>query len=217
MAGDVLVAETPVVKAGAPVDVGAPIRLRRPEHPWVSRGGVKLAGALERFGVDPKDRIAGDIGASTGGFTDCLLRSGALRVYAIDVDTDQLDWRLREDARVRPVAGNARYLEPDWIEDTVDLVTIDVSFISIRKILPAAVRILGEGGEILALVKPQFEVGRGHVGRGGIVRDSRLQQEAVEAVARAGAECGLKYRDSGPAAIPGKRGNQEFFLWFQKP
>ena len=216
MAGAVLVEEQPILKAGASVAAGASVRLRRKAHPYVGRGGVKLAGALDEFGVDPAGGAAADIGASTGGFTDCLLRAGARRVWAIDVDTDQLDWRLRADPRVRTVRGNARYLERDWLEDAVDLVTMDVSFISVRKILPVVPRILGPGGQVLVLVKPQFEVGRGQVGRGGIVRDPDLHARAVDDVVADAASSGLGLRGTCPSPIRGKQGNQEFWVWFQR-
>lgn len=215
MAGDVLVGGTPVSKAGAEVDIGASLRLRHPPHKWVSRGGIKLEGALSSFGITPLGRVAADIGASTGGFTDCLLDSGVRHVWAVDVDTDQLDWRLRSDPRVRPVEGNARYLEPAWIGEPVGIATVDVSFISVRKILPALCPILEPGADLLVLVKPQFEVGRGQVGKGGIVRDPEAQSGAVEAVARSGVSHGLSLLGTCPAVITGKQGNQEHFVWFR--
>jgi len=217
MAGDVLVGDTPVLKAGAAVEAGARLRLRRPPHPYVGRGGVKLEGALEAFGVDPAGRIAADIGASTGGFTDCLLRKSALRVYAIDVDTNQLDWRLRSDDRVRTIAMNARYLEAGDLPESVDLVTIDVSFISVCKILPVVPRILRSGGEALVLVKPQFEVGPNQVGKGGIVSDPELHRMAVALVRDESGALGFTVEDVCASPIKGKQGNQEFFLWLRKP
>lgn len=215
MAGDVLVGDVPVLKAGASVEVGSSVRLRRPPHPYVSRGGVKLEGALRGFGLDPSGRIAADVGSSTGGFTDCLLRAGALRVWAIDVDTRQLDWRLRADPRVRTVEGNARNLERGWLEDPVDLVTMDVSFISATRILPALRGILPAGGDLIVLVKPQFEVGREQVGKGGIVRDPALHRQAVDAVIAGAAESGFGDRGRCRSPIAGKQGNQEFFVWFR--
>lgn len=217
MAGDVLVAGTPVTKPGAPVEAGAPVRLRRPPHPYVSRGGVKLAGALGHFGIDVGGRVAADIGSSTGGFTDCLLRNGAARVWAIDVDTDQLDWRLRQDPRVWLVSGNARYLDPAWLDEPVDIVVVDVSFISVGKILPVVPPVMGVTGDILALVKPQFEVGRKQVGKGGIVRDPALHRQAVESVVETARASGLVVVGTCPATITGKQGNQEYFVWLRKP
>jgi 23S rRNA (cytidine1920-2'-O)/16S rRNA (cytidine1409-2'-O)-methyltransferase len=215
MAGDVLVDDRPVVKAGAEVADGAPVRLRRPPHPYVSRGGIKLEGALEDFGIGVGGRSAADIGSSTGGFVDCLLRSGAERVFAVDVDPDQLDWRLARDERVRKVRGNARYLEPAWIPEPIDLVTVDVSFISLRRILPPLVRLLAGGGDVLALVKPQFEVGRGQVGKGGIVRDPALRDAAVDDVVTSASSLGFAFRASTASPITGKQGNQEFFVWLE--
>jgi 23S rRNA (cytidine1920-2'-O)/16S rRNA (cytidine1409-2'-O)-methyltransferase len=216
MAGDVLVGDRPVLKAGTEVAGHSPVRLRRPPHPYVSRGGVKLGGALADFGIAVGGRTAADIGASTGGFTDCLLQSGARKVFAIDVDPEQLDWRLAEDERVRKIAGNARYLEPGWLDEPVDLVTIDVSFISLSLILPPAARLLAVGGEIVALVKPQFEVGRAQVGKGGIVRDPTLQAGAVAGVLELARSLGLSVRGSMPSPITGKMGNQEFFVWLER-
>ena len=216
MAGDVLVEDQPVLKAGAGVDAGARLRLRRPPHPYVGRGGVKLRGALDAFGIDVAGRISADIGASTGGFTDCLLRAGARRVYAIDVDTDQLDWRLRQDLRVRTVCINARHLDRSALPEAVDLVTVDVSFISVAKILPGVVEILGPGGNALILVKPQFEVGRKKVGKGGIVGDPGLHREAVGGIVQEALRLGFEHRGASPAAITGKQGNQEFFIWLRR-
>jgi len=212
MAGNVLVEDTPVLKAGTPVADDASVRLRGAGHPFVGRGGVKLEGALVRFKIDPSGWVAADIGASTGGFTDCLLRRGAARVYAIDVDTDQLDWRLRSDPRVMPIRGNARYLERDWVPEPVALAVVDVSFISVSKVLEALPAIILPGGDVVALVKPQFEVGRGRVGKGGVVRDPELQREAVEAVIREASKSGFACEARCPAPITGKQGNQEFFI-----
>lgn len=212
MAGDVLVDDRPVQKAGASVAADAAVRLRRPSHPFVGRGGVKLRGALDRFAIDPRGWRAVDIGSSTGGFTDCLLMAGAAHVYALDVDVTQLDWKLQCDARVTPVKGNARYFQSGWIPGPVDLAVIDVSFISLTKILPAAHDMLRPGGRCLALVKPQFELGRKRIGKGGIVSDPSLHAEAVDAVVAASGGAGFTHRDSCAAAIAGKSGNQEFFV-----
>ena len=212
MAGDVLVDDEPVVKAGASVDPASQVRLRGREHPFVGRGGVKLQGALDVFHVDPRGLVCADVGASTGGFTDCLLIAGAGHVYAVDVDTSQLDWKLRSDSRVTLVEGNARYFEADWIGEPVDLATIDVSFISLGKILPAVSGMFTPGGRCLALVKPQFEVGRENVGKGGIVSDPRLHQEAVLGVISFAEQSGYVCRGTCPSPITGKEGNQEFFV-----
>lgn len=216
MAGDVLVEDTPVRKAGTGVDSNATVRLRRAPHPFVSRGGVKLDGALETLGIKPEGWITADIGSSTGGFTHCLLLRGARRVYAVDVDRTQLDWKLQTDARVIQIEGNARYMEADWIPEPLDLVTIDVSFISLAKILPAVSGIISEGARCLALVKPQFEVGRAKVPRGGVVTDPGLHDTAVASVIAAAEELGLEHRTTCPSSITGKEGNREFFLLLER-
>ena len=212
MAGDVLVNDRPVLKAGTGVDAGSRLRLRRPPHPFASRGGVKLQGALEQFGIDPAGWASADIGASTGGFTDCLLQAGARCVYAIDVDCTQLAWKLHGDRRVVPIEGNARYLDAKRIPERVDLVVIDVSFISLAKILGPARGILKTGGVCLALVKPQFELERGKVGPGGIVRDPDHHAEAVRSVVSAAESLGFVPRGAGRSPIDGKEGNREFFV-----
>jgi 23S rRNA (cytidine1920-2'-O)/16S rRNA (cytidine1409-2'-O)-methyltransferase len=217
MAGDVLVEDAPVTKAGTGVDDGAHIRLRRPTHPFVGRGGVKLQGAVDVLGIDPAEKVCADIGSSTGGFTDCLLQRGALRVWAVDVDTSQLDWKLRSDPRVTPVEGNARYLSPDWIPEPLDLVTVDVAFISVTKILGRLPALLKTAGQCLILVKPQFELGPDKVGKGGIVLDPSLHLEAVEGVLKAAAKLELVLLGRCPSPITGKEGNREFFLLFGKP
>jgi 23S rRNA (cytidine1920-2'-O)/16S rRNA (cytidine1409-2'-O)-methyltransferase len=216
MAGDVLVEDTPVRKAGTGVDSNASVRLRRAPHPFVSRGGVKLDGALETLDIKPEGWITADIGSSTGGFTHCLLLRGARRVYAVDVARTQLDWKLQTDARVIQIEGNARYMEADWIPEPLDLVTIDVSFISLAKILPAVAGIISEGARCLALVKPQFEVGRAKVPRGGVVTDPGLHDTAVASVIAAAEELGLEHRTTCPSSITGKEGNREFFLLLER-
>lgn len=217
MAGHVLVGDVPVLKAGTPIDVEAPLRVRQPSQTYVSRGGLKLEGAIRNFRVTLDGCIAADIGASTGGFTDCLLRAGVLRVYAVDVDTTQLDWRLRRNERVRTVEMNARYLEATSLPETVDFVAVDVSFISVRKILPVLPAVLGPAGDVMVLVKPQFEVGRSQVGRGGIVKDPVLHEQAVRDVQAMAVSCGFTVEGICPSPITGKRGNQEFFLWLRRP
>ena len=215
MAGSVLVNETPATKAGMPVAEDATVRLKEAPYPYVSRGGVKLEGAVGSFGIHVEGKICLDAGCSTGGFTHFLLLNGAARVYALDVDVKQLDWKIRNDPRVRMIEMNARFLEPPHIGEPVDLVTIDVSFISLTMLLPGIPAVLKTGGECLALVKPQFEVGREHVGKGGIVRDSNLQQAAIDKVAEAGFSAGLDFLGSHESSITGREGNREFFILFR--
>ena len=217
MAGNVLVDEAPATKAGMAVAEDADIRLKQAPHPYVGRGGVKLEGAIRAFGVGVSGRICLDIGSSTGGFTHFLLLNGAERVYAVDVDVKQLDWKLRNDPRIRTVELNARFLEPVHIGEPVDLVTIDASFISLTMLLPRVPAVMKAGGDCLALVKPQFEVGREQVGKGGIVRDAKLQEEAVAKVANAGESVGLHFVGSCESPITGREGNREFFVFFNKP
>ena len=213
LAGQVKVDGHVLSKAGAPVPAEAIVELIVPDHPYVGRGGVKLAHALDDFKIDPAGRRALDIGASTGGFTDVLLRRGAASVIALDVGHNQLDWKLRSDPRVIVREGvNARALSAVDVPHTVNLVTIDVAFISLRHILPALPPFLESGADIVALVKPQFEAGRGEVGKGGIVSDPAVQDAAVRQVAEAAAAIGLARLAMAPSAITGATGNQEFFL-----
>ena len=217
MAGNVLVDNQPATKAGLAVADNADISLKGALHPYVSRGGIKLEGAARSFGISVSDKICLDIGSSTGGFTHYLLLNGARCVYAVDVDVKQLDWKLRNDPRVRPVEINARFLELSTIGELVDLVTIDASFISLSLLLPRIPAVMKAGAECLALVKPQFEVGRGQVGKGGIVRDSNLQQAAVDTIAEAARGAGLEFLGSHESSITGREGNREFFLHLRKP
>jgi 23S rRNA (cytidine1920-2'-O)/16S rRNA (cytidine1409-2'-O)-methyltransferase len=213
LAGQVLVDGAIAWKAGAAVAPSARIELVTPDHPYVGRGGIKLAHALDAFGIEAAGRRALDIGASTGGFTDVLLQRGAASVVALDVGHGQLDWRLRNDPRVLVREGvNARALTRDDLPDVVDLVTIDVAFISLRHVLPAIPPLLAPGADIVALVKPQFEAGRDEVGRGGIVRDPKVHQAVIERVTRAAEAVGLRRIAMTPSPITGAAGNQEFFL-----
>jgi 23S rRNA (cytidine1920-2'-O)/16S rRNA (cytidine1409-2'-O)-methyltransferase len=216
LAGKVRVDGRVVTKAGTAVPADADVALIEPDHPYVGRGGVKLAHALDVFAIDPAGRVALDIGASTGGFTDVLLRRGARRVVALDVGRGQLDWTLRQDPRVVDVEGvNARTLRPDDLPDGLrafDLVTIDVSFISLRMILPAVPPLLAPGADVVALVKPQFELGPREVGRGGIVRDEQARRRSVEGVAAAADAIGLSRVAETPSPIAGMEGNREIFL-----
>ena len=216
LAGDVTVRGIPIAKAGTMIDEDAAIALRQPDHPWASRGGVKLAHALDVFQIDVTQMLALDIGASTGGFTDVLLQRGARKVIALDVGHNQIDWRLRQDPRVVVMEGvNARAISPDTfpIDARVfDLVTIDVSFISLRHILPAVPALLAPTGRVIALVKPQFEAGRGEVGKGGIVRDAQVHARVVDDVTDAARQIGLERLAVEPSPIEGATGNREFLM-----
>lgn len=213
LAGRVLVEEQKIEKCGARVAAGAAVRLLGGLLKYASRGGLKLEGALDHFRVQVEGKTCLDTGASTGGFTDCLLQRGAAKVFAVDVGTNQLDWKLRRDPRVVSLdKTNARYLTIEQIGERVALATMDVSFISATLILPALSPLLEPGAETLILVKPQFEVGRGQVGKGGIVRDSKLQQEAVSKVSRKLLELGFSHIGSSESVLPGATGNREFFL-----
>ena len=216
MAGNVLVNSQPATKPGVGVARDADIHLKEAPYPYVSRGGVKLEGAVRSFGIHIQDKICLDIGSSTGGFTHFLLINSAARVYALDVDVKQLDWKVRNDARVHPIELNARFLELSHIGEKVDLVVIDVSFISLAMLMSRIPAVMKSGGECLALVKPQFEVGREHVGKGGIVRDAKLQQSAVDHVAGATRSAGLEVMGSQESSITGREGNREFFLFLKK-
>jgi len=213
LAGQIKVNGAVSSKAGANVDPEAEVELVAPDHPYVGRGGIKLAHALDAFAVDPAGRWALDVGASTGGFTDVLLQRGAAHVVALDVGRGQLDWRLRNDPRVTVrEAVNARALTREDVPAAVDLVTIDVSFISLRHIFPALAAILAPGADVVALVKPQFEAGRHEVGKGGLVTDPAVH-EAVVARATVDAEAsGFARVAMTPSPITGASGNQEFFL-----
>ena len=213
MAGQVRVNGTMVSKAGTSVPADAEIALATPDHPYVSRGGVKLAHALDAFTIDVRNRSALDIGASTGGFTDVLLQRGARQVVALDVGHGQLDWRLRTDPRVIVLEHvNARFLQPTNLPGRVDVVTIDVSFISLRHILPVVPPILTVQADVVALVKPQFEAGRDDVGEGGLVLDPVVHQRVVDEIRGAARAVGLSPVAMTPSPITGATGNQEFLL-----
>lgn len=219
LAGDVSVAGVSGAKAGTLVDPDANIAVRIPDHPWVGRGGVKLAHALDAFGIDPAGWVALDIGASTGGFTDVLVQRGARLVVALDVGRNQLDWKLRNDPRVRVLEGiNARYLRAADLPDDArafDLVTIDVAFISLRQILPVVPPRLRPGALVIALVKPQFEAGRQDV-RKGIVRDPAIHERVIEEVTSAARALGLERVGLEPSPIEGAEGNKEFFICLKR-
>ena len=217
MAGHVKVDDRAISKAGTAVAEDARIEVAEPDHPYVGRGGVKLAHALDAFGIDPSGKRALDVGASTGGFTDVLLQRGAASVIALDVGRAQLDWRLRSDPRVTVVEGvNARSLTRTDVPDLVDLVTIDVSFISLGHILPALPPLVAAGADIVALVKPQFEAGREQVGKHGLVSDPAVHEEVIERVTAHAAAAGLERVAMAPSALKGATGNQEFFLHLRR-
>ena len=213
LAGRVKVGGAVVSKAGTSVPADAPVEVVEPDFPWVGRGGVKLAHALDTFRIDVAGREALDVGASTGGFTDVMLQRGARRVVALDVGHGQLDWRLREDPRVVVLEHrNARQLDRGWLPAPVDIVTIDVSFISLRLILPVLPAVLAPGADVVALVKPQFEAGRGEVGRGGLVKDPAVHEAVLAHVTASAASCGLARVAMTPSPITGATGNQEFLM-----
>ncbi len=218
MAGAVAVDGRRADKPGRAVADDAELELLAPREPFVSRGGRKLAAALDHFGVDPAGAVCLDVGASTGGFTDCLLERGARRVYAVDVGYGQLDYKLRRDPRVVVMERvNARHLAADALPEAADLITMDLSFISIVKVVPALLPHLAPGGRLLPLVKPQFEAGRGQVGRGGVVRDAALRLSVVEERIADLAAMGLEARGTFESPVPGARGNVEFFVLLAGP
>jgi 23S rRNA (cytidine1920-2'-O)/16S rRNA (cytidine1409-2'-O)-methyltransferase len=212
LAGQVLVKGQKIEKPGSQVAVDAQIEMVGERLRYASRGGLKLEGALEDFSVTPCDKICLDVGSSTGGFTDCLLQHGARRVYAVDVTASQLDWKLRQDPRVRLVERNARYLLAEDVPERVELVVLDVSFISVSKVLPAIVPLAAAGGAFLILIKPQFELEKRDVGKGGIVRDAALHERAIEHVTASAKEAGLEILGVRPSRLQGAEGNREFFL-----
>ncbi|UCC66178.1 MAG: TlyA family RNA methyltransferase [Deltaproteobacteria bacterium] len=205
-------------KAGTLVRSDAVIRITHNPQPYVSRGGLKLEKALEFFGINPQGKVAMDVGASTGGFTDCLLQKGARRVYAIDVGYGQLAWKLQQDPRVINLQRrNIRHLNREEVGEEVDLAVIDSSFISLTLVIPSTLTFLRKGGELVALLKPQFEVGRGEVGKGGVVRDPEKHRQSVEKVLRFGEDIGLTLRGVMESPLRGPKGNREFFLYFESP
>jgi len=217
LAGEVAVDAKRAEKAGQPVAENASIEVHSRLQKYASRGGFKLEGALEDLHVNPQGKICLDVGSSTGGFTDCLLQQGAARVYAVDVNTDQLAWKLREDARVITLKKNARELAPGDLPELADLAVVDVSFISATKVLPGAVACCKPGGQLLILIKPQFELERADVGKGGIVRDAKLHEKAIASVRGAAESLRLTGLEVSPSRLPGAEGNQEYFLHAVKP
>jgi 23S rRNA (cytidine1920-2'-O)/16S rRNA (cytidine1409-2'-O)-methyltransferase len=216
LAGEVLVNGARVNKSGTAVTEDASLEVNSREQKYASRGGFKLEGALRDFHIDPAGRICLDVGSSTGGFTDCLLQHGALRVYAVDVTVHQIAWKLHQDQRVVRIERNARELSPSDIPELIDLITIDVSFISAGKVLSPASRIAKSAADFLILVKPQFELRREDIGPGGIVSDTALHEKAIAIVRQAAESAGLACLGVQPSQLAGAEGNQEYFLHARK-
>ena len=217
LAGQVLVDEQMVDKAGAQVHDQAQIRIKGEDIPFVSRGGLKLEHALQNFSVAIDGRVAIDVGASTGGFTDCLLQHGAAKVFAVDVGYGQLAWKLRCDSRVVNLERtNIRYLSTGTLGEKPTLAVIDASFISLDKVLPPTLLLLSDSAEIIALIKPQFEVGRGEVGKGGVVRDEEKHQEVIDRVRELAQNLGCEVLDVCASPILGPKGNREFLIHLQR-
>jgi 23S rRNA (cytidine1920-2'-O)/16S rRNA (cytidine1409-2'-O)-methyltransferase len=218
MAGQVVVGDHTVDKAGQQVAIDAEVRLKGEQLPYVSRGGLKLRRALDEFDIDVAGLVAVDVGSSTGGFTDCLLQAGAVKVFAIDVGYGQLAWKLQLDPRVVSMEKtNIRYVTPDQLDDVPALAVIDASFIPLSKVLPATIGLLQPGGRIIALIKPQFEVGKGEVGEGGIVRDPAAHEKVIDDVRRTALDLGLTVAGLCESPITGADGNREFLILLHKP
>jgi len=216
LAGEVQVDGQPAAKAGMPVAENARIEITSSLQKFSSRGGTKLEGALEDFAVEPAGWVCLDVGASNGGFTDCLLQHGATRVYALDVNVEQLDWKLTKDARVIPIKRNARELRLNDLPEPVNLVVIDVSFISVLKVIAPAVAVAKPSAVFLILIKPQFELRREDIGPGGIVIDQALHDQAIQSVREHVESIGLEYLGVRPSHLMGAEGNQEYFLHARK-
>ncbi len=217
MAGKVGVEGKVIDKPGTKIDFEAAIEVRGEASPYVSRGGEKLEGALRAFSVDPNGLVVLDVGASTGGFTDCILQKGARKVYAVDVGYGQLAWKLQRDPRVVNLERrNIRYLKREEVEEEVDLILIDTSFISIEKFLAHLLDFVKEGGAILGLIKPQFEVGKEEVGKGGVVRDPTLHQKVIDRISNFCRGLGLEILGITESPLLGPKGNKEFFIYLRK-
>jgi len=217
MAGKVIVEGKKMTKPGVQINVDAQVLLQERDSPYVSRGGEKIEGALKAFGIDPKGMIVLDVGASTGGFTDCLLQKGAKKVYAVDVGYGQLAWRLQKDPRVVNLERrNIRYLPREEVKEETDLIVIDTSFISVEKFLPRLLGFLKKGGAILSLIKPQFEVGKGEVGKGGVVRDKALHEKVIDRISNVSRGLGLTVLGVTESPLLGPKGNKEFFIYLKK-
>jgi 23S rRNA (cytidine1920-2'-O)/16S rRNA (cytidine1409-2'-O)-methyltransferase len=216
LAGEVRVDGQRVDKAGLPVSEASGLEITSRQQKFVSRGGFKLEGALEDFAIDPADRVCLDVGASNGGFTDCLLQHGAARVYALDVNVEQLDWKLRKDPRIIRIERNARALRAVDVPEKVDIVVIDVSFISVRKVISPALASAKPAFTLLILIKPQFELRREEIGPGGIVKNKTLHEKAIRAVREHAESLGLECLGVCPSRLLGAEGNQEYFLHARK-
>jgi 23S rRNA (cytidine1920-2'-O)/16S rRNA (cytidine1409-2'-O)-methyltransferase len=217
LAGKVIVDDHRVDKAGAQVLVDADLRLKGEDIPYVSRGGLKLEKALTEFSINVKDKIAIDVGASTGGFSDCLLQHGTKKVYAVDVGYGQLAWGLREDPRIVNLERcNIRHLQSKQLEEVPALAVIDASFISLAKVLPNTLRLLTPDAEVIALIKPQFEVGKGQVGKGGVVKNRQQHREVVEQICALARDLNCTVLGTTESPILGPKGNREFLIYLQK-
>jgi 23S rRNA (cytidine1920-2'-O)/16S rRNA (cytidine1409-2'-O)-methyltransferase len=216
LAGEVKIDARRADKAGAAIPEDAQISIASRAQKYASRGGLKLEGALADFSIDPQNRFCLDVGSSTGGFTDCLLQQGASRVYAVDVNVDQMAWKLHQDARIIRIKRNARELRTNDIPDPIDLVVIDVSFISATKVLPHAAAVAKPGADVVILVKPQFELPRNDIATGGVVTDPALHEKAIEKVRTAASTTGLQILGVRPSHLVGAEGNQEYFLHARK-
>ncbi len=219
MSGIIYVNNQIVDKAGTKIDVEANIEIRGKALPYVSRGGLKIEKAIEKYDIDLKDMICMDVGASTGGFTDCMLQNGAQKVYSIDVGYGQLDWKLRQDERVVCMERtNVRYVKPEDIGEEIDFASIDVSFISLKIVLPVVKELLRENGKIIFLIKPQFEAGRKKVGKKGVIRDKSVHKEVIEELLKFTYELGLSIEGLTYSPIKGPKGNIEFLAYvFNEP
>jgi len=217
MAGVVFVNDNREDKPGVKVDIDSVIEIKENIHPYVSRGGLKLEKAIRGFGIDLSGKVAVDIGASTGGFTDCMLKNGASKVFAIDVGYGQLAWELRNDERVVCMERtNIRYVEPEHLGTLVDFSSIDVSFISLKKVIPVAVKLTKENGEILCLIKPQFEAGRDKVGKHGVVRDKKVHEDVIKDIIAFCLDIGLRIKGLDYSPIKGPEGNIEYLVYLSK-
>ncbi len=213
MAGKILVDSQRMEKPGAQISVDSRITLKGDDLAFVSRGGLKLEGALETLNLDVRDLICLDVGASTGGFTDCLLQHGARKVYAVDVGYGQLAWKLRQDRRVVVIERtNIRYMKPERMPELADLVTIDTSFISLKIVVPSVLKFIKPSGRILALIKPQFEAGKGRVGKGGVVKDADIHRQIISDLIDFFEQQGLACGPVVPSPVLGPKGNQEFII-----
>lgn len=217
MAGVVFVAGNKEDKPGLKVDIESEIMIKENVHPYVSRGGLKLEKAIKVFSIDLNGKTAMDIGASTGGFTDCMLKNGAAKVFAVDVGYGQLAWQLRNDERVVCMERtNIRYVEREQIGTLVDFASVDVSFISLKKVIPVAIKLMTDEGELMCLIKPQFEAGRDKVGKHGVVRDSKVHEDVIKDIITFVLETGLKVKGLDFSPIKGPEGNIEYLIYLSK-